>query len=307
MSSSSRKSHWTPSFLSTTRAPIPCPARPALPRCDFRCPGRSAISEMIETHFSMLAAGAPLGETSRSPAPAGKAKSTVVLLRRSFPPPAGRCLPLVNVHPPALPHHVVVMMPSNIHPTEPFLGSRQQHHFLGHQFHRSRRLHELATAHCSGGGADHSRHEDRTPLLASIAGAATPVGKLRRVLTVVPESGAGDDQAAGGSSASLLDEIVRQGVPGGCWPRPCNARSTTTSPASPTNATTTAAGWWCAATTSPPGRSPTPGPWTAPRVNDRRVEPDTENHRSAAAVPARSVNRGLCPGAGPVPACSPGS
>src|SRR3954451_7468249 len=47
---------------------------------------------------------------------------------------------------------------------------------------------------------------------SSQAGAPTPVGKVRPVLTIVPgESGSGDERAAGGSSA-LVDEIVREGA-----------------------------------------------------------------------------------------------
>jgi len=49
---------------------------------------------------------------------------------------------------------------------------------------------------------------------SSKAGAATPVGKVRPVLTVVPESGAGDERTGGGvpGSESLIDEIVREGA-----------------------------------------------------------------------------------------------
>src|SRR5689334_5186018 len=54
---------------------------------------------------------------------------------------------------------------------------------------------------------------------SSKAGAPTPVGKVRPVLTVVPEESDGRDDRAGtasagpvASSGSLIDEIVREGA-----------------------------------------------------------------------------------------------
>jgi hypothetical protein len=48
---------------------------------------------------------------------------------------------------------------------------------------------------------------------SSKAGAPTPVGKVRPMLSVVPEQFDGrDERAAVGGSSSLIDEIVRDGA-----------------------------------------------------------------------------------------------
>ena len=101
-----------------------------------------------------------------------------------------------------------------------------------------------------------------------------------------------------------------------------------TSPSSPPSATSTAAGWWCATARHQPREVLTSAGAVeviAPRVNDRRIDPDTgragavllgdpaalvpqdpEDHRGvAAAVPARPVHRGLRARAGPVPRHAP--
>ena len=47
---------------------------------------------------------------------------------------------------------------------------------------------------------------------SSKIGAPTPVGKVRPVLTVVPGGADADDPRGAGGSASLIDEIVREGA-----------------------------------------------------------------------------------------------
>src|SRR5918992_1261880 len=47
---------------------------------------------------------------------------------------------------------------------------------------------------------------------SSKIGAPTPVGKVRPVLTVVPGGAGADDPRGAGGSASLIDEIVREGA-----------------------------------------------------------------------------------------------
>ena len=122
---------------------------------------------------------------------------------------------------------------------------------------------------------------------SSKAGAPTPVGRVRPVLTVVPGAADADDpRRPDGRGVDRRDRP--RGRPADAGRGAAGRGRRLHRPVRATSATSTAAGWWCAtAPTSPARCSPAAGAVevVAPRVNDRRTDPDTgERLRFSSAI-----------------------
>jgi hypothetical protein len=80
------------------------------------------------------------------------------------------------------------------------------------------------------------------------------VGKVRPMLSVVPDPAAGDDRPGSSGSVSLIDELVRQGAQrmlAEAVQAEVDAYLTRFAEGS---ATSTVTGWWCATATTSRGR-----------------------------------------------------
>src|SRR5215472_2434473 len=77
-------------------------------------------------------------------------------------------------------------------------------------------------------------------------------------------------------------------VPGGCWPRRFRPRWMPTSPRMPPSETSKDGAWWCVTAITSRGEVLTSAgaiEVTAPRVNDKRTDPDTgERKRFSSAI-----------------------